>query len=314
MSDSSRKVRLDARVRAQFQLSWNQARNHFATGKIWSGSKALTDEAMPVPADLELELRMNAPRPTAGTPALGAAQGPRITESDLLHVDKQIIVVRKPAGLSTVPFEKDEQDTLIQQTARLIGQPRLNVVQRLDRETSGILVFARNADAERALAQQFRFHTILRRYLALAHGEVRSGTIRSLLIENRGDGLRGSIPPGSRIPRDQAKEAITHVEALSARHGRTLIECRLETGRTHQIRIHLSEAGHPLLGEKAYNRDYPGPWIAAPRILLHAAELGFVHPVREQPLRWVAPPPADFLHFLDEDERLGALDLFNSGA
>jgi len=317
MSDGSGRIRLDARVRAQFELSWNQARSHIATGKIWSEGRPLTDEAMPVPADLQLELRMNAPRPRAGTDAAEAPQGPQLTRADLVHVDTQIVVVRKPAGLSTVPFEKDEQGTLIQQAARLLGQPRLHVVQRLDRETSGLLVFARNAAAEHALAQQFRFHTIRRCYLALAHGEVRSATIRSLLVENRGDGLRGSIPEGlegARLPRhvrDNAKHAVTQVDALSCRHGRTLIECRLQTGRTHQIRIHLSEAGHPLLGEKGYNRDYPGPWIPAPRILLHAAELGFIHPVRQAPMRWIELPPADFLSFLDDDEKNGVRELLS---
>ena len=304
------KIRLDARVRAQFELSWNQARSHIATGKVWSQGVPLTDEALPVPADLELELRMNAPRPKAGAAAPGAVPGPRLTRSDIVHVDPQIVVVRKPAGLSTVPFEKDEKDTLVQQASGLLGQARLNVVHRLDRETSGLIVFARNAEAERALAQQFRFHTIRRRYLALAHGEVRSGTIRSLLIENRGDGLRGSITQGApRHVRQDAKEAITHVEALSHRRGRTLIECRLETGRTHQIRVHMAHLGHPLLGDALYG----GPVDTIARQALHAWRLGLVHPDDGSPRRWIALPPPDLRALaasvgLDLEETCRALD------
>jgi 23S rRNA pseudouridine1911/1915/1917 synthase len=96
---------------------------------------------------------------------------------------------------------------------------------------------------------------------------------------------------------------VTHVKALATESGMTLIECRLETGRTHQIRIHLSEAGHPLLGERAYIREYAGPRIPAARLMLHAAELGFVHPTKGVQLRWVLPPPEDFLGLLGAPAR-----------
>jgi len=91
---------------------------------------------------------------------------------------------------------------------------------------------------------------------------------------------------------------VTHVTALEKLEGATLVECKLETGRTHQIRIHLSEAGHPLVGEQVYVRDYGGELIPAPRMMLHAAELGFVHPATEEDVKWERDPPAEFAGML----------------
>jgi 23S rRNA pseudouridine1911/1915/1917 synthase len=138
--------------------------------------------------------------------------------------------------------------------------------------------------------------------VALAHGRVRSQVVRSVLLADRGDGRRGSTDAAvfGRTPRpEEGRLAVTHVEALEALDGATLVGCRLETGRTHQIRIHLAEAGHPLLGERVYVRGYDGPWIPAPRVMLHACELGFVHPATGESLRWTRPPPADFAELLE---------------
>jgi 23S rRNA pseudouridine1911/1915/1917 synthase len=176
-------------------------------------------------------------------------------------------------------------------------------VHRLDKETSGLVVFTRTWLAKQSLTAQFRQHTVHRRYLAIAHGDVRSRTVRSFLMEDRGDGLRGSArgTPGA-----GAREAITHVEKLEALTGgtpATLVACRLETGRTHQIRIHLSEAGHPILGEKVYIRRWAGTLLEAPRLMLHAAELGFVHPSTEHEVRWEQPLPADMAAVLERLRR-----------
>jgi len=131
----------------------------------------------------------------------------------------------------------------------------------------------------------------MRRYLAIVHGELtRKITYRTTLVEDRGDGLRGSAE-SSRIG---GQLAITHVEPLEPLAGATLVAIRLETGRTHQIRIHLSEAGHPLVGESVYIRNYRNPRIAALRTMLHAAELGFVHPATEKLVEFRRPPPNDF--------------------
>ncbi|MCM2279323.1 MAG: RluA family pseudouridine synthase [Oligoflexia bacterium] len=288
------KARLDAIVKARFEVSWGKARGWIETGKVFVDGAPVTDPGAPVDATAALELKMSAPRPRAG------GRVGTLTREQVIHLDSQLILVDKPAGLSTVAFE-NERDTLEERVNAFLGQKRVEIVHRLDRDTSGLLVFARTREAARALANQFRFHTIQRRYFALAHGKVAGGTIRSELLEDRGDGLRGSRAPGSPISREGARPAVTHVRLLSYFNGMSLIECVLETGRTHQIRIHLSEAGHPLVGERAYIREFQGPRIAAPRIMLHAAELGFVHPTQAAPMRWRVPPPGDFQGMLDAE-------------
>jgi 23S rRNA pseudouridine1911/1915/1917 synthase len=128
-----------------------------------------------------------------------------------------------------------------------------------------------------------------RMYICVAHGVVTPGRIESNLVADRGDGLRGSTSHAG-----QGKRAITHVTVRQALRGATLCEVRLETGKTHQIRIHLAESGHPLVGETVYIRDYSGPLIASPRMLLHAATLGFEHPVTGAHVSLTSPLPPDF--------------------
>jgi len=168
----------------------------------------------------------------------------------------------------------------------------VRAVHRIDRETSGLVAFARNVPAARILAEQFRLHTTHRRYLALVAGRAEAGTIRTHLVRDRGDGRRGSTDDG------EGKPAVTHVtpvERFGAAY--TLVECRLETGRTHQIRIHLAELGHPVCGERVYKATHRRGGATdesrAPRVMLHAAELGLVHPVSGAELRFTSPLPAD---------------------
>ena len=174
--------------------------------------------------------------------------------------------------------------------------PPLRVVQRLDIGTSGVLVFARSRSAERALAEQFRRHSVQRSYVAVVRGVLHQPrSLQSLLVDNRGDGLRGSHP-------SRGRHAMTHVKPQEILGDYTLVACRLETGRTHQIRIHLAEAGMPLCGETLYSRPRFGERQAdhsgAPRIMLHAQELGFAHPDSGRPLAFNVPPPADFQDFV----------------
>src|SRR5439155_6447218 len=146
--------------------------------------------------------------------------------------------------------------------------------------------------------KQFRTHTVLRRYLAIIPGSLRSQRIATRLVRDRGDGRRGS----TKLP-GVGKQAVTNIELVEELAGYSVLSCRLETGRTHQIRIHLAELGHPVCGEKVYNRK-PGGQVeenrsGAPRLALHAAELGFTHPVTGQALHWTMPLPADLQVFLD---------------
>lgn len=259
--------------------------------------KVATASDRPVRPGDSIEIRLRAPRPrTARLKELGG---------DLLvYLDANVAVVRKPPGISSVPHEASDEELLtldalvrevIAKRDKIRGRAPLGVVHRLDKATSGLLVFTRTVAAKKHLAQQFREHSMHRLYLAIAHGDVRAQTFRSYLIENRGDGLRGSARGNHR----EGQLAITHVEPKLRMKGATLVACRLETGRTHQIRIHLSEAGHPLVGETVYIRNYGGPRIEAPRLMLHAAELGFAHPEDERPMFFSEPLPPDFEEVLE---------------
>jgi len=185
--------------------------------------------------------------------------------------DAHLLVVEKPPG-------RDSTD---------LPGPVL-VVHRLDKLTSGLLVYAKTSGVARRLARQFEAHAVERAYACVAHGALETQTIRSRLVRNRGDGLRGSGTG------DEGKDAVTHVRVQVRHADRTAAVVTLETGRTHQIRIHLAEAGHPILGEPVYIRDHRASGRAvlpSPRLMLHATTLGFVHPATKALLRFESPAP-----------------------
>jgi 23S rRNA pseudouridine1911/1915/1917 synthase len=164
------------------------------------------------------------------------------------------------------------------------------------------MVFALTLEAKRILADRFRAHDIERVYHAIAHGVVSAKRVETHLVTDRGDGIRGSYghfrrPKGGIPP--EARRSVTHVTPIAPLAGATLVECRLETGRQHQIRIHLSELGHPLAGERVYIRDYAGPKIEATRPMLHARVLGFVHPRTGQRMSLEREAPEDFRAMLE---------------
>jgi 23S rRNA pseudouridine1911/1915/1917 synthase len=182
--------------------------------------------------------------------------------------------------------------------ARTGGPPgQVRAVHRIDKETSGLVVFARSESTERHLAGQFRAHSSERRYLAIVRGQAKTGRIESWLVRDRGDGRRGS---GSE--RGQGQRAVTHVRVVEELGDFTLVECRLETGRTHQVRIHLGEVGTPLCGERVYDRPINGRPVrdssGMQRVALHAATLGLEHPVTRQQMRWTSPLPEDMEELL----------------
>jgi 23S rRNA pseudouridine1911/1915/1917 synthase len=255
-----------------------------------------------------------------------AAAPPQPDDVRVVHVDEQAVVVDKPTGVTTTRHSEERswparrrqvQPTLDEMVPDAIARhllaqlgghgrkprrvPPVRAVHRIDRETSGLVVFARTVPAERILAEQFRAHTTHRRYLAVCVGRVGAGTIRTNLIRDRGDGRRGSSGT------EEGKPAVTHVQPVEhLGDAFTLVECRLETGRTHQIRIHLAEIGHPVCGERVYAAPR-GMKVEdtsdAPRVMLHAAELGFVHPENGQDLRFESPLPADIRRLLDRLRR-----------
>jgi 23S rRNA pseudouridine1911/1915/1917 synthase len=221
--------------------------------------------------------------------------------------DGHLIVIEKPAGISSVPYERRETGTaldLIRDHWR--GRRRkgatatpLYTVHRLDKETSGLLCFAKTRAAERGLHMIFQRHLATRAYLAVAHGLVIPGRIESRLLPDRGDGLRGS----ARGTRDagEGQHAVTHIEVIERFAVATYCRVRLETGRTHQIRIHLAESGHPVVGDAVYTRDLVMAGaipLPSERMMLHATTLGFDHPVSGDRVDLAAEPPADFARCL----------------
>ncbi len=281
-------ARLDQVLRRMLDgVSWGKLRRLIETGKIAVNGEWTTLPGYLVKPNDRITL---APNRSSRTPdhVLG--------QKRVLFVDSQLVIVDKPAPMSTVAYDTNDRGTLDQELLRTLSQMlkrpvrTLHLVHRLDKETTGVLVFARTPFAQRALKQQFRVHTIERRYLALAEGCVSSTTIHSRLVVDRGDGRRGSTPNHT-----LGQHAVTHVRALEHFDQATLVECHLETGRTHQIRIHLAERGHPLLGEKVYRKGIP----TAERVMLHAASLGFEHPTTGSHLSFEAVLPDDFSDRLD---------------
>jgi 23S rRNA pseudouridine1911/1915/1917 synthase len=284
---------LAAVVREKTGATWSRARQLCADGRVTVDGEPRRDPAERVPPGAVVAVAEHGPK---------LDRGP-LAKSAIVFSDRNLVVVDKPAGMLTVADEEGNRDTLAEHVRLLLSRiekrvsPGLGVVHRIDRDTSGLVVFTRTADAKRHLGEQFRDHSIDRVYHGIASGSVPETRIETDLVLDRGDGLRGSWGHYRRARGDapgDAKHAVTFVKPIAALRGATLIECILQTGRQHQIRIHLSEMGHPLLGERVYIRDYTGEKIEAPRTMLHARKLGFLHPRTGEHLAFERDPPADF--------------------
>ncbi|MBE9610349.1 23S rRNA pseudouridine(1911/1915/1917) synthase RluD [Chitinilyticum piscinae] len=218
---------------------------------------------------------------------------------DVLYDDDAIIIINKPAGLVVHPGSGNWSGTLLNALLfhypELKTVPRAGIVHRLDKDTSGLMVVARTLSAQNNLVQQLQARTVKRHYLAVAQGQV---------------GADGTVDaPIGRHPRDRVKmavvhtgkPAITHYRVLERFNAHTLVECRLETGRTHQIRVHMAHIGHPLAADSVYNAR---PVKVSPEVdlaledlarqALHARKLALVHPETGKTMQWKAPIPADF--------------------
>jgi len=204
----------------------------------------------------------------------------------VLHEDDAVIVLLKPHGLLTVATERERENTLQAGLNRYLaggGRERIHVVHRLDRETSGVLLFAKTFAAREALKEQFAEHSTDRLYIAIVEGamEPAEGTIRSNLFEGRDLRMRSSR---------EGKLAITHYRTIEVKPPYSMLEVTLETGRKNQIRAHLSEAGHPVAGDQFYDAT-TNP---LGRLGLHAKLLGFTHPTTGKRLTFTAPVPHGF--------------------
>lgn len=209
----------------------------------------------------------------------------------ILFEDGDLVVVDKAAGLLTVPSPEVRHETaetfLNAHYGGRADDLRVHHVHRLDRDTSGVLVFARNTFMRERLKELFEAHDIERTYVAIVHGKMResSGTFRSFLAEDRDLRVR-TVADAS-----EGKEAITHYRTVASGRRYSILELTLETGRRNQIRVHLSEAGHPIVGDTMYGK---GRETDLGRLGLHARDLGFVHPKTRQKMRFTADVPREF--------------------
>jgi 23S rRNA pseudouridine1911/1915/1917 synthase len=312
---------VSAVLRTRFGLTWSQAHRLVENGHVRVAGFACSDPALRIKngnrvwlreGTVEVKGRQGEKKATAKKPLARVEKKPAperakpkesVPASALVYADDAVVVVNKPAGLTTSRSAEDAAEfgdrgqkflpkTLADLVPGLIGTPGARVipVHRLDRDTSGLVAFARTPAAAESLTAQFRKHTAERRYLALVRGSPADGRIESTVVADRGDGRRGTGPDG--------KRAVTRVKVRERFAGFALVECRLETGRTHQVRIHLGEVGTPLCGERVYDRPVNGSPAAdgsgAKRPMLHAARLGFAHPDTGEAVCWEVPPPADF--------------------
>jgi 23S rRNA pseudouridine1911/1915/1917 synthase len=308
---------LAAVLKAQLRLSWTQVRALIESRCVRLASQTCADPVRRVRMGQKIEVleanRRRKPQGGPKSPPSPAKPKQRPVsharpEPMLRHIDDAIVIVDKPPGMTTHRSTSEAAEfgargkrflpsTLADRLPSLLPDAGpLRAVHRIDRDTSGIVVFARTPEAEDHLGKQFRAHTVGRRYLAITRGRPADGRIESWIVSDRGDGRRGSGAAG------EGQRAVTHVRVLEELGPCCLVECRLETGRTHQVRIHLGEAGAPLAGEDVYDRPVNGKPAADPsgslRIALHAAYLGFKHPTTGEWVEWQSPLPDDLLAVL----------------
>jgi 23S rRNA pseudouridine1911/1915/1917 synthase len=230
----------------------------------------------------------------------------------IVYEDEYLIVIDKPAGLVVHPAAGNLDGTLVNallhhckgQLSGIGGVVRPGIVHRIDKETSGLLVVAKTDKAHEGLAKQFADHSIERAYMAIVSGlpVPASGTVRSQIGRSDHDRKKMAV---LHEHNKRGKHAVTHYKVLRPLTGASLVECRLETGRTHQVRVHMSSIGHPLLGDPTYGRPNSRfrpilNQLHFARQALHAAVLGFIHPVTGAALRFESVLPADMAGLLVE--------------
>jgi 23S rRNA pseudouridine1911/1915/1917 synthase len=215
-------------------------------------------------------------------------------ELEILFEDDAILVVNKPCGLLSVSTPNEREKTVYALLSRSLKErnPReaLYIVHRIDKFASGLMVFAKTGEIRRRLKEMLSTHEIRRMYWAIVEGRVEQerGTIRSSLAEDK------NFRVHSVRDRKKGKSAVTHYRVLCRFQDISTLEVTLETGRKNQIRVHLSEIGHPIVGDRAYGRGID----PLGRLGLHAFHLGFIHPTRGLPVEYKTEPPPEFLPYL----------------
>lgn len=240
-----------------------------------------------------------------------AAFVPEPMELAIVHEDESIIVLDKPAGLVVHPAAGHWSGTLLNgllaRFPELASVPRAGIVHRLDADTSGLMVVARDAAAQVDLVRQLQARTVKRVYWAIVLGQTRPhGVIDAGIARDPRNPLRFRVSQaaaGARLARLARTHYLRLAVAEQAGAALSWLACRLDTGRTHQIRVHLEHLGHPLIGDPVYRRRLPPPvaevpWRAFPRQALHACKLGLVHPRTGSPVQWFRAPPADLAQLM----------------
>ena len=281
-------------------LSRERLKALIRSGAVEAEGRSIRDPAMKVRGQEALRVAVPEPRP--------AHNEPQDIPLTIVFEDEHLLVVDKPAGLVVHPAAGNFDGTLVNallhhcagKLSGIGGVARPGIVHRIDKDTSGLLVVAKTDVAHEGLARQFAAHSIDRRYLAVVSGvpKASEGLVDAPLARSAANRKKIAIVEGSR-----GKRAVTHWKRLKLLKDSALVECRLETGRTHQVRVHMASLGHPLLGDPVYGRSGKThskllKELNFHRQALHAAELGFTHPVTKGRLSFTSPMPSDMQELL----------------
>ncbi len=289
--------RLDAFLaRSLPDLTRSAAQRLLEEGAVTLGGKPAKKNTKTAPGDV-VEVTLPDPQPVEVVP--------QNIPLDIVYEDADVIVVNKPVGLVVHPAPGHPDGTLVNallyhcgtSLSGINGELRPGIVHRIDRDTSGLIIAAKNDRAHLALSAQLQDHTLARVYEAVVVGNLRedSGTVNAPIGRHPVDRKKMAIEPRNGRP------AVTHWRVLARYPGYTHVECRLETGRTHQIRVHMASIGHPLLGDTVYGSKKPWPGLAGQ--CLHARKLRFVHPATGEPVEVECPLPDWFEKVLKQLDR-----------
>ena len=299
--------RLDKALAEATELSRERIKGLIADGAVEIAGSPARSGSTKVGPGTAFAITLPPPEPLAAKP--------QNIPLDVVYEDEHLIVVNKPAGMVVHPAVGNPDGTLVNallhhckgQLSGINGVARPGIVHRIDKDTSGLLVVAKSDAAHEGLAKQFADHSITRRYLAVCFGHPNppAGTISGRIGRSDRDRKKMAVLPDDTT---RGKHAVTHFETLRRLNHASLIECRLETGRTHQVRVHCASIGHALLGDPVYGRTPKAlkallDELGFRRQALHAARLGFRHPISAETLDFCAELPADMRELIDQTAR-----------
>ena len=295
-SDEDRGARLDAFLaHAMEDLTRSAAAKAIEEGRVLVSGK-VPSKSLKLTGDETIEFTPEEPAPIDAVP--------QDIPLDVVYEDDDVIVVNKPSGLVVHPAPGHPDGTLVNallfhcgaSLSGVGGALRPGIVHRIDRDTSGLIIAAKNDYAHQFLSAQLADHTLARTYECIVVGNLRedSGTVDAPIARDSRDRKRMAVVPGGR-------RAVTHWTVLARYPGYTHVQCRLETGRTHQIRVHMAYLGHPILGDTVYGAKKPVPGLTGQ--CLHAVGLQFIHPRTKELVSLSCPLPGEFTAALRKIDR-----------